>query len=88
MLPTADELEMLKDEEGALGRLLAIVDEFGRLVEDPPVAGGCAMLNTAVEADDAHPALKERAAGAAAGAEGSSGPPPGAPDSKSVTLTR
>lgn len=57
--------EALAGEEGALGRLLAIVDEFGRLVEDPPVAGGCAMLNTAVEADDAHPALKERAAGAA-----------------------
>ena len=57
--------QALQGEEGALGRLLAIVDEFGRLVEDPPVEGGCAMLNTAVEADDAHPALKERAAGAA-----------------------
>jgi len=55
----------LEGEEGALGRLLSIVDEFGRLVEDPPVAGGCALLNTAVEADEAHPALKERAEGAA-----------------------
>jgi TetR/AcrR family transcriptional regulator, transcriptional repressor for nem operon len=52
----------LEGEEGVLVRLLAIVDEFGRLIEDPPVAGGCAMLNTAVESDDAHPALKERAA--------------------------
>jgi AcrR family transcriptional regulator len=51
--------------EGVLVRLLAIVGEFGRLIEDPPVAGGCAMLNTAVESDDAHPALKERAAGVA-----------------------
>jgi TetR/AcrR family transcriptional repressor of nem operon len=55
----------LEGEEGALVRLLAIVDEFGRLIDDPPVAGGCAMLNTAVESDDAHPALKERAAGVA-----------------------
>jgi TetR/AcrR family transcriptional regulator, transcriptional repressor for nem operon len=52
----------LEGEEGVLVRLLAIVDEFGRLIEDPPVAGGCAMLNTAVESDDAYPALKERAA--------------------------
>ena len=42
----------LEGEEGALVRLLAIVDEFGRLIDDPPVAGGCAMLNTAVEATD------------------------------------
>jgi TetR/AcrR family transcriptional regulator, transcriptional repressor for nem operon len=52
----------LEGEEGVLFRLLAIVDEFGRLIEDPPVAGGCAMLNTAVESDDAYPVLKERAA--------------------------
>jgi TetR/AcrR family transcriptional regulator, transcriptional repressor for nem operon len=52
----------LEGEEGVLVRLLAIVDEFGRLIEDPPVAGGCAMLNTAVESDDAYPVLKERAA--------------------------
>ena len=39
---------------------------LSRIIDDPPVAGGCPMLNTAVEADDANPALKERAAGAAA----------------------
>ena len=55
----------IEGEEGVLDRLLAIVNEFGRLIEDPPVAGGCAMLNTAVESDDAYPALKERAAGVA-----------------------
>ncbi len=51
--------------KGALEGLLAIVDVFGGLVEDPPVAGGCPVLNTAVEADDAQPALKERAREAA-----------------------
>lgn len=50
----------LRDKEGAPERLLAIVDMLAGLVEDPPVAGGCPVLNTAVEADDAHPALKER----------------------------
>ena len=50
---------------GALERLFAVVDVLGRLVEDPPVAGGCPVLNTAVEADDALPALKEKAEAAA-----------------------
>ena len=50
---------------GALERLFAVVDVLGGLVEDPPVAGGCPVLNTAVEADDALPALKEKAEAAA-----------------------
>ena len=51
----------LADREGALERLFAVVDVLGGLVDDPPVAGGCPILNTAVESDDAHLALKERA---------------------------
>ncbi|HET7478018.1 MAG TPA: TetR/AcrR family transcriptional regulator [Rubrobacteraceae bacterium] len=51
----------LADREGAIERLFAVVDVLGALVEDPPVAGGCPVLNTAVESDDAHPALKARA---------------------------
>jgi TetR/AcrR family transcriptional repressor of nem operon len=55
----------LAGKKGALERLFAVVDCLGGLVEDPPVAGGCPVLNTAVESDDAHPALKERAKNAA-----------------------
>lgn len=51
----------LAGREGAKERLFAVVDVLGALVEDPPVAGGCPVLNTAVESDDAHPALKKRA---------------------------
>jgi TetR/AcrR family transcriptional repressor of nem operon len=51
----------LEDKEGALDRLFAVVDVLGGLAEDPPVAGGCPILNTAVESDDAHLQLKERA---------------------------
>jgi len=51
----------LSGKEGALDRLLAIVEVFAELVEDPPVAGGCVVFNTAVEADDAHLVLRERA---------------------------
>ncbi len=45
----------------AIERLLAIVSVFEGIVEDPPVAGGCPILNTAIEADDANEALRERA---------------------------
>ena len=51
----------LEGKEGALERLFAIVDVLGGLVEDTPVAGGCPILNTAVESDDAHMELKGRA---------------------------
>jgi hypothetical protein len=40
---------------------LSIVGAFGRLVDDPPLAGGCPVLNTAVESDDAHPGLYRKA---------------------------
>jgi hypothetical protein len=28
---------------------------------NPPIPGGCPLLNTAIESDDAHPVLRERA---------------------------
>jgi TetR/AcrR family transcriptional regulator, transcriptional repressor for nem operon len=54
----------------AADRLLAIVAVFRANVDDPPVAGGCPVLNTAVEADDAHPLLRERARAAMDGWSG------------------
>jgi hypothetical protein len=38
-----------------------VIDVFNGLIEQPLVPGGCLVLNTAVEADDAHPALRTRA---------------------------
>lgn len=54
----------LAEESGTLNKLFAIIDVLGGMAGDPPVAGGCPVLNTAVEADDANPVLKERARGA------------------------
>jgi TetR/AcrR family transcriptional regulator, transcriptional repressor for nem operon len=51
----------LDGTEGAVARLTAIVDVFATYVEQPPVPGGCPILNTAVEADDTDPALRARA---------------------------
>ena len=54
----------LQDKKHAVDRLLALVAVFESNALDPPVDGGCPILNTAVEADDAQPALKARAANA------------------------
>ena len=52
---------MFREQRHAIERLYAIIEFFVQNVDDPPVAGGCPVLNTAIEADDAYPVLKERA---------------------------
>ncbi|GAC1447497.1 MAG: TetR/AcrR family transcriptional regulator [Ktedonobacterales bacterium] len=44
----------------AADQLLALVDVFRSLIREPLLQGGCLLLNTAVEADDAHPDLRRR----------------------------
>jgi len=51
----------LEGRRDAADRLRAIVGVFHDTVADPPVPGGCPLLNTAVESDDAHPELRARA---------------------------
>src|SRR5690242_1788963 len=51
----------LKDKRDAIDRLKAIVGVYRGLPSDTPIAGGCPVLNTAVEADDTHPALRDHA---------------------------
>src|SRR5256884_4700278 len=53
--------QALAGKLNAIERLLAIVSVFQGEVEDPPVAGGCPILNTAIEADDANELLRDRA---------------------------
>src|SRR5579859_7841680 len=53
--------EALAGKQNAIERLLAIVSVFQSEVDDPPVAGGCPILNTAIEADDANEVLRDRA---------------------------
>lgn len=54
-------LEAIQRHERAVDRLLALIEVFKRHVENPPIPGGCPVLNTAIEADDTFPALRERA---------------------------
>ncbi|WP_019415372.1 TetR/AcrR family transcriptional regulator [Paenisporosarcina sp. TG20] len=42
-------------------RLLAICDVYIDIIESNTIEGGCPILNTAIESDDGHPFLKERA---------------------------
>jgi AcrR family transcriptional regulator len=51
----------LEGRESAADRLRAMADVFAANVTDPPVEGGCPILNTAVDCDDTHPELRDRA---------------------------
>ncbi len=51
----------LENAQTALERLYACVDVFASSLTHPALRGGCPMLNTAIDADDTHPALRERA---------------------------
>ncbi|MFQ6673232.1 MAG: TetR/AcrR family transcriptional regulator [Fidelibacterota bacterium] len=42
-------------------QLLSVIRVFSDYADHPPVAGGCPLLNTAIDSDDAHPALRRRA---------------------------
>lgn len=51
----------LKGKRHAVHRLFAILSVYENILDNPPMQGGCPILNTAVESDDFHPALRERA---------------------------
>ncbi len=53
--------QVLKGRVRAIDRLLATVEIFRGMIEEPIIMGGCPILNTAIEADDVHPALRDRA---------------------------
>lgn len=53
--------QALAGKFNAIERLQVMVSIFQRHVENPLVAGGCPILNTAIEADDANEPLRQRA---------------------------
>ena len=53
--------EALHEGQSAMDSLETIVDVLVRSYADPVVEGGCPILNTAIEADDAHPIMREKA---------------------------
>ncbi|GHO99266.1 TetR family transcriptional regulator [Reticulibacter mediterranei] len=53
--------EIIQDRHHPIDRLMAVVLVFRSIIYDPLLQGGCPVLNTATEADDTNPALRERA---------------------------
>ena len=51
----------LESKEHAVDRLIAIISLFQAYEGEGPFAGGCPLMNCAIESDDASPALRERA---------------------------
>jgi TetR/AcrR family transcriptional regulator, transcriptional repressor for nem operon len=51
----------IKQQRTALDKLYAILNFYRNYTALPAVEGGCPLLNTAVDADDAYPFLKKRA---------------------------
>ncbi|MGA9531471.1 MAG: TetR/AcrR family transcriptional regulator [Anaerolineales bacterium] len=60
-LANARYLAAIRHSHNALDRLRAIVLTFAELQNEVPIKGGCPVMNTAIDSDDAHPALRERA---------------------------
>lgn len=54
----------LPNHSHAIDRLHAVVRSFRGFTGQQTIVGGCPILNTAVESDDTHPALRLRAQGA------------------------
>jgi TetR/AcrR family transcriptional repressor of nem operon len=45
----------------AIDRLQRMISVFATYARKPAIAGGCPIMNTAIEADDTHPELRDRA---------------------------
>lgn len=58
-------LATMQTADTPLDQLQGFLTAFASQVFNPSVPGGCPVLNTAIEADDAHPGLRERAYNAA-----------------------
>ncbi len=50
----------LQGKRHAVDRLMAMLTVYEDFIVHPPLQGGCPILNTAVDSDDAHPALRTR----------------------------
>jgi len=53
--------ERIREQITAGEKLRAVFRFFESYISNPPVKGGCPLMNAAVEADDAHPVLRKGA---------------------------
>jgi AcrR family transcriptional regulator len=50
----------LKGRYDAVDRLVAVIEVYRNFAVDPPLPGGCPLMNAAIDADDTHPQLRDR----------------------------
>jgi TetR/AcrR family transcriptional regulator, transcriptional repressor for nem operon len=55
--------QRIKEQQTAGDKLRSLFTFFELYIAQPPVKGGCPLLNVAIEADDAHPDLRKKAMG-------------------------
>ncbi len=53
--------QRIKNENNAGDKLRSILHFFESYISNPPIKGGCPLLNAAVESDDGNPLLRKRA---------------------------
>lgn len=53
--------ERIKEQRTAPKKLRAMFSFFESYISNPPVKGGCPLLNVSTEVDDGHPALRRQA---------------------------
>jgi TetR/AcrR family transcriptional repressor of nem operon len=53
--------EAAASKKTAYEQLLAVLAVYENVVYEPPFTGGCPVMNMAIESDDAHPELREKA---------------------------
>ena len=51
----------IKAQETASAKLRTVFNFFETYISSPPFKGGCPLMNVAIEADDAHPLLRNKA---------------------------
>jgi TetR/AcrR family transcriptional regulator, transcriptional repressor for nem operon len=54
-------LSEVLEKSHSIDRLHALINGFKGFTQGPTIVGGCPILNTAIESDDTHPALRNRA---------------------------
>ncbi len=53
--------DAVKQKTDAISRLKALMQIHLDYIDNPPLTGGCPIMNTAIESDDAYPILRDRA---------------------------
>lgn len=51
----------IEGKKSAYEQLISVISIYENIIENPPIKGGCPILNTAVESDDTNPFLRVKA---------------------------